>query len=218
MQSNDPMRCGAKTRNGSPCKSYAMQNGRCRMHGGTSPSGIAHANYVEGRWSKYLPGGMREDYEEALARSDLTSLVSEIGLIDSQIADALKALDGNDSVFTVVAMRDAFEDLMEANQRKNVDGSRRAMVHLDQLTREGVETANALRQVNNLIEQRRRLVDTEQRVRERAAGVLTRDQAMLLVGYLAASVKEHVTDVDARRAIQLDINRLLTTRVGDGVS
>jgi ribosomal protein L32 len=29
-------RCGARTRNGQPCKSPAMSNGRCRMHGGTS--------------------------------------------------------------------------------------------------------------------------------------------------------------------------------------
>jgi hypothetical protein len=31
------MRCGAKTRAGHPCRSYAMLNGRCRMHGGTNP-------------------------------------------------------------------------------------------------------------------------------------------------------------------------------------
>lgn len=30
-------RCGAKTRKGTPCKAPAMANGRCRMHGGTSP-------------------------------------------------------------------------------------------------------------------------------------------------------------------------------------
>ena len=28
------MHCGAKTRTGAPCKSRAMNNGRCRMHGG----------------------------------------------------------------------------------------------------------------------------------------------------------------------------------------
>jgi len=27
-------KCEAKTRSGRPCKSYAMPNGRCRMHGG----------------------------------------------------------------------------------------------------------------------------------------------------------------------------------------
>ena len=41
MQSNLPMhlssRCGARTRSGSPCRSPAMPNGRCRMHGGPSP-------------------------------------------------------------------------------------------------------------------------------------------------------------------------------------
>jgi rRNA maturation protein Nop10 len=29
-------RCGAKTRVGTPCRSPAMPNGRCRMHGGCS--------------------------------------------------------------------------------------------------------------------------------------------------------------------------------------
>lgn len=30
-------RCGARTRCGMPCRSPAMTNGRCRMHGGKSP-------------------------------------------------------------------------------------------------------------------------------------------------------------------------------------
>ena len=30
-------RCGAKTRMGTRCESPAMPNGRCRMHGGSSP-------------------------------------------------------------------------------------------------------------------------------------------------------------------------------------
>jgi uncharacterized protein YjcR len=41
MQSKLPMhlsrRCGARTRSGRPCRSPAMPNGRCRMHGGKSP-------------------------------------------------------------------------------------------------------------------------------------------------------------------------------------
>jgi hypothetical protein len=40
MQSKLPMhlsrRCGARTRGGSPCRSPAMSNGRCRMQGGRS--------------------------------------------------------------------------------------------------------------------------------------------------------------------------------------
>lgn len=58
----DPMnapRCGAKTRMGTPCKSPAMTNGRCRMHGGKStgprtPEGLKrsrNANFKHGFYS-----------------------------------------------------------------------------------------------------------------------------------------------------------------------
>ena len=36
-------RCGAWTRRGTPCRSPAMANGRCRMHGGKLP-GAPHGN------------------------------------------------------------------------------------------------------------------------------------------------------------------------------
>jgi hypothetical protein len=46
-------RCGARTRSGSPCRSPAMTNGRCRMHGGPStgaPKGNKNA-FRHGRYS-----------------------------------------------------------------------------------------------------------------------------------------------------------------------
>jgi hypothetical protein len=46
-------RCGARTRNGNPCQSPAMPNGRCRMHGGMSPgapkgnkNALKHGHYT----------------------------------------------------------------------------------------------------------------------------------------------------------------------------
>lgn len=50
-------RCGAKTRTGKPCKAYAMPNGRCRMHGGSStgaPKGNQNSR-KHGFFSKYVP-------------------------------------------------------------------------------------------------------------------------------------------------------------------
>ena len=49
---NKAKRCGAKTRASHPCKSPAMPNGRCRMHGGKSPGapcGAAHGRYKHGK-------------------------------------------------------------------------------------------------------------------------------------------------------------------------
>lgn len=55
-------RCGAKTRCGAPCKTPAMTNGRCRMHGGKStgprtPEGLERsrkANFKHGFYSAEL--------------------------------------------------------------------------------------------------------------------------------------------------------------------
>lgn len=63
---NDNKLCGAKTRNGEPCKNYAMANGRCRMHGGKSTGPKDKVKAAEsqkknknaekhGLFSKYLP-------------------------------------------------------------------------------------------------------------------------------------------------------------------
>lgn len=44
-------KCGSKTRNGEPCKTAAMPNGRCRMHGGKSPAtnqnAVTHGIYAQ---------------------------------------------------------------------------------------------------------------------------------------------------------------------------
>ena len=54
-------RCGARTRRGSPCQSPAMPNGRCRMHGGTSP-GAPKGNRNALKHGRYSA--------EAIARAD----------------------------------------------------------------------------------------------------------------------------------------------------
>ena len=46
--------CGAKTRAGAPCRSAAMPNGKCRVHGGLSsgaPRGGSNGRFVDGYWT-----------------------------------------------------------------------------------------------------------------------------------------------------------------------
>jgi len=66
MHSRLPMhrspRCGARTRSGSRCRSPAMPNGRCRLHGGLSP-GAPKGNrnaFKHGRYSATALARRRE--------------------------------------------------------------------------------------------------------------------------------------------------------------
>jgi hypothetical protein len=68
-------RCGARTRDGAPCKGPGMSNGRCRMHGGKStgprtPEGLqrlvqartAHGAYgAEARELRALVGRLKAE-------------------------------------------------------------------------------------------------------------------------------------------------------------
>lgn len=52
-------RCGAKTRKGPPCRSPAVANGRCRMHGGKSTGPRTAAELARSRRANYKHGRYR---------------------------------------------------------------------------------------------------------------------------------------------------------------
>jgi hypothetical protein len=82
--------CGAKKRDGTPCPTPPMANGRCRMHGGATPVGPALPQFRHGRYSKYLPERLAERYQASLEDSELLGLRDELGLVDARIADLLE--------------------------------------------------------------------------------------------------------------------------------
>ena len=60
-------KCRARTRSGQPCQAPAMSNGRCRMHGGTSP-GAPKGNKNAFKHGRYTA-------EEIANRREITALL-----------------------------------------------------------------------------------------------------------------------------------------------
>ena len=71
-------RCGARTRQGTPCRAPAMANGRCRMHGGKlrgGPPGNRHA-WKHGRYSR---AAIERRWEVVELVSSMRALVRQFG-------------------------------------------------------------------------------------------------------------------------------------------
>ena len=68
-------RCGARTRSGKQCQSPAMVNGRCRMHGGTSPGA------PKGNRNAYKHG--RYTAEAITRRREISALIRVARALDS---------------------------------------------------------------------------------------------------------------------------------------
>jgi len=210
------MQCTATSKqSGRQCKKSAVVGFEvCHIHGGKSPGGIASATLRTGRYSKYIPSALQADYEAALMDDELTSLRDEIALTDSEIAEQLRLLEDANTAANLVAARAAYEAFIFALRRKDKQAQGVALRDIDTATAGGADIAAVQGRLDTLLERRRRLVESERKSHD----TMNRNQAMLLVGYLAATVKEHVTDQDALIAIQRDITRLLTSRVGESVS
>jgi hypothetical protein len=73
-------KCGAKKRNGEKCKSPAMPNGKCRLHGGATPA-RNETNIKHGFYSKCYT----EPEKANLDLLKLGSLEAEIALAKTQL-------------------------------------------------------------------------------------------------------------------------------------
>src|ERR1700737_1996116 len=85
MQNKLPMhlsrRCGARTRSGSGCRSAAMPNGRCRMHGGMSP-GAPKGNKNAFKHGHYAA-------EAIASRREIAKLLRDARALGKQVSEAM---------------------------------------------------------------------------------------------------------------------------------
>lgn len=212
--------CTAMSRqSGQQCKQNAVTGKSvCVYHGGKTPGGIASPHFKTGRHSKYLPTRMIEAYEAARQDGELLDLTNEIAVLDARINDLMRRVDTGEAGVLWGKAQTAFSDLESARVSQDADGMRTALFELGGLLKKGHSDYAVWAEIQNLMEQRRKLVETERRRRVDMHTMMRDDEAMLLVSYLISSVTTHVKDRDTLAAIQLDLTRALGTRVPAGVT
>lgn len=211
------MECGAQKR-GKPgtCKKPAMPNGRCRLHGGLSLAGPASPRTSHGRYSRYLPNRLVSRYTEAQSDAELVALREEIALTDARLSDLLVRVNTGEAGLTWAALGAAIRAyrVAEAKGAKGYFEQLRAFDLIEQLAAEGRDDYAAWDEVHKLIEQRRRLAETEFKRLKEMQQMITAERAMILLGAVVAVIRTHVTDRDTLGAISRDIGRLVANGTG----
>lgn len=207
--------CGARTRAGHPCRNTAiMTNGRCRMHRGNSNAGIGHPNFKHGRYSRYLPGDLLERYEEARRDPDLLAMKEEIALLDARLGDLLNRVMQGESRRLWGMVQDAYEQLKQAIRAKDATGMAFELSLLEDVIERGINDYDAWDAISGVIEQRRKIVETERKRLVDMQQMITAERAMVLVSVLQDSVRRHVDDPAVLAAIAGDIRAAFS--VGPG--
>jgi hypothetical protein len=204
------MQCKAfSRRNQQQCRNHAMKGlAVCRMHGGKTPRGPASANYKDGRHSRFLPSRMFAAYRAAGLDPELMSLRQDLALVEARIIDVLKRVDTGEAGSIWINLQAAWVRLARAQARADADMYKIAFADVGCLVTKGFGDTVAWREIGELIDQRRKLVESEQRRLALAHEVLSRDQAMALMGQVVDILRRHVPDRDVLSAIALDMQAL----------
>lgn len=150
------------------CRRTKLQpNGRCHTHGGHTPKGADHGAFKHGKYSDALPDGVREQYEETRDDEHLTDLREEIAVIETRIHRVLESLEEQDSAQLWGDLSETFSEFKAARDAGDTDTMGRKMVELTDLIERGAKARSRWEEIGNLIERKRRLVDSERR-REKA--------------------------------------------------
>ena len=204
------MQCTARSKqSGERCKKDAVQGFTvCHIHGGKTPVGIASTAFKHGRLSKHLPSELLEAYQDSQDDPELLSVRQEIMLMDALLVANLKKLDSNESGAAWSAIRKSVEHMQEAFTNENYGKCIILMQAMMDVIDARLLHYATESEIRSKIDQRRKLVETEQKILYNETRSLTAEQAMLMVSALLSSIKQNVKDANTLNAIQAEFIRI----------
>ena len=208
------MQCQAKSkRTGEQCKQPAVTGKRvCRFHGGLTPGGMASVHFKHGRYSKYLPERLQERYQESLKDPELLALGEEIALTDSRLEDLIHRVDSGESGEAWQQAKRAFDDLADAIHDQNAGAMAAALTNLDRIIKRGLADYAAWGEIGNMMEQRRRLVESERKRRVDMQQMISTERAMILISAITDVIRRNVTDRKQLSQISRELVAILSDR------
>lgn len=205
--------CGAKTKSGKPCQSTVLYpNGRCHLHGGPTPTGMNAPRWKHGRYSQYMPKNLLQDYERMLENDDLLTLRDEIALIDALIANRLRELPTGEAGALWLEVKDKFQAMRRAMLVQDQQRSAQLFDELSVMLSEGADHAHARRELLDLLERRRKLVDSERKALTDMGLMMTTAQLAGVIAELVVILEEHIVERPVLFAVRDAIQKRILGR------
>lgn len=218
---NGTARCTAwSRRRGRQCNQHPVKGKtKCRHHGGATPSGIASANYKNGRYVKAMPVRLLDNYHASMEDSELLNLRAEISLLDARLHELLGKVDTGESGATwrklQGKMKEYDDHILKAkyadgpNRNEYLTRAAMALNELRDLIENGLTDFAIWDEIKDQIRERRFLVESERKRLTDMQNMITGEQALALATALSIAVKTHVTDSDTLRKINSEFMGIL---------
>ncbi len=204
---------------GRQCLRRAIKNKRvCKKDGGASKGGIEHWNYQGKGTGRYMPSAIAPAFERALNDPDLLALNVDVATMEALINDQMQRIMNGDPTAVFGKMRQLWAQLWLATRRDDKKGVSRIRGELSDLFENGARQMAALDRLLDFTEQKRKLVDSEGKRREKMQEYVRAEQVAIVYRSLAMAVKKVEDDPDKLAAIADEFDRLLALNYLPGVT
>lgn len=208
--------CGAKTRKGTPCQGLAMENGRCRMHGGNQPKGMASPNWKHGRYSKHMGTRLGPLAYEAAHDPNLLDLTELVAVYQVRIQEALELLGTSgftaETAEKIVKVWGDFRLAQDiAVQNRNVGQARmiQAANEMDALVASLGNQADVWRELDLAAINLKKLAESERKRRIEAHSLIPVTAANNFAYEIMLLVRQEISDPTSWNRIEVGITDLL---------
>lgn len=191
-------------------QSNTSDNGRCRHHGGLSPSGKDHSQFKHGKYSQDLPSRLAQRYHEVKEDESLTNLREEIALIETRIHAVLAALDAKDSARLWKDIEQEFSKFKAAQATGDQQEMMKRIRALTSLIEEGAEERSKWNEVGDLVERKRKLVESERKREKALQAYVPLERLSILLTTIDEIIRRHVDDDEVMREIARDIKQTVS--------
>lgn len=214
--------CGAKLKNRpGTCRKPACNNGsgRCVIHGGRSPSGIASPNFRSGAYSRLMPKGLRERYD-AIAAAGPASLEGDLAVLTLRVETLCEQLATGDGTRVMKTLRSAWAEFTSARDALDAaDGDaareaaasrmRKAAGRVGDLIARGATAAQTWGELTRAIAAKRDAVAAHARAVAISHRAISIEEATLLAMSLYQAVARVVLDQPTRSAVNTEFKKIL---------
>ena len=169
-----------------------MANGRCRMHGGKSPVGIASPSFKHGRYSRALgvAAPVLESYLEQRAAGETSSLADEMALLRARANELLQNLEHRESGELWKSVGKAFGALTGAMAQKDRETVSAQLSTLRELIEQGANPYSIWREVTSHLGLIGKLARTELQRETRQQETMTAREAAVFKSIVETNLKE----------------------------
>lgn len=198
-------RCTMIKADGRRCVNPVREGWRvCRYHGA---GGLMNPGGGMPRHAKFLPTRLADRFQEFMADPDALALYSEMALVDSRITELTERLETCDNAQAWQKVNQAMALLYKlAGAHENVD---RAIKLLKDAQSIPADEARIWREINTLLETRRRLSQTEQMRITNAKQYLSLSEANAMLASVVEVVMNNIKDINTRQLLANKLREII---------